>query len=84
MDLKCKFTPVNSADRSRGYLFSGFSSEDIGIGIQKKNSAAPPEVSMDSSSSVTVTQREQLMVEQQVFQIYRLLADLPRSSQSFM
>ncbi|XP_031379770.1 protein farnesyltransferase subunit beta [Punica granatum] len=39
---------------------------------------------MESSSSSTVTQREQLMVEQRVFQIYRLLAEMPRSSQSFM
>ncbi|KAK4774929.1 hypothetical protein SAY86_009864 [Trapa natans] len=39
---------------------------------------------MDSSSSVTVTQREQMMVEQRVFQIYRLFADMPPTSQSFM
>ncbi|KAK4746703.1 hypothetical protein SAY87_025740 [Trapa incisa] len=39
---------------------------------------------MDSSTSVTVTQKEQMMVEQRVFQIYSLFADLPPNSQSFM
>lgn len=41
---------------------------------------------MESSETqvATVSQREQLMVESKVFQIYNTFADLPRNAQSLM
>ncbi|KAK6256488.1 hypothetical protein SCA6_017793 [Theobroma cacao] len=39
---------------------------------------------MESFPSLTVTQRDQILVEQQVFNIYKAFYDMPPSSQSFM
>ncbi|XVF16432.1 hypothetical protein REPUB_Repub10bG0030000 [Reevesia pubescens] len=39
---------------------------------------------MESFQSLTVTQRDQILVEQQVFNIYKTFYDMPPSSQSFM
>ncbi|XWS32770.1 hypothetical protein CRYUN_Cryun22dG0018200 [Craigia yunnanensis] len=39
---------------------------------------------MESLPSLTVTQRDQILVEQQVFNIYKAFYDMPPSSQSFM
>ncbi|MBA0712428.1 hypothetical protein Golax_011532, partial [Gossypium laxum] len=39
---------------------------------------------MESFRSLTVTQRDQILVEQQVFDIFKTFYNLPRSSQSFM
>lgn len=91
-DLKCKCTKVTIGKvKPRRFFFFSFPELQlvVGIGSQGKR-VAPDEISsvrepsMDSSSSMTVTQREQLMVEQRVFQIYRLFAEMPHSSQSFM
>lgn len=40
--------------------------------------------SMELPASLTVTQRDQIMVEQRVFQIYQIFSELPHSSKSFM
>ncbi|XVF60320.1 hypothetical protein PTKIN_Ptkin08bG0035600 [Pterospermum kingtungense] len=39
---------------------------------------------MESFLSLTVTQRDQILVEQQVFNMYKAFYDMPPSSQSFM